>query len=36
MYRTEIGQGTLAFTKQMLRVFNFVELEELDPMIAEV
>jgi hypothetical protein len=30
MYRTEIGQGTLAFTKQMLRVFNFIELEELD------
>jgi hypothetical protein len=30
MYRTEIGQWTLAFTKQMLRVFNFVELEELD------
>jgi 16S rRNA A1518/A1519 N6-dimethyltransferase RsmA/KsgA/DIM1 with predicted DNA glycosylase/AP lyase activity len=35
MYRIEIGQGTLAFTKQMLRVFNFVELEELDPTIAE-
>jgi hypothetical protein len=25
-----MGQRTLAFTKQMLRVFNFVELEELD------
>jgi hypothetical protein len=25
-----MGQGTLAFTKKMLRVFNFVELEELD------
>jgi hypothetical protein len=33
MYRTEIGQGTLAFTKQMLRVFNFVELEELDHLV---
>jgi hypothetical protein len=28
--RTLIGQRTLAFTKQMLRVFNLVELEELD------
>jgi hypothetical protein len=35
MYRTKIGQGTLAFTKQMLRVFNFVELEELDHLVAE-
>jgi hypothetical protein len=35
MYRTEIGQGTLAFTKQMLRVFNFMELEELDHLVAE-
>jgi hypothetical protein len=35
MYRTEIGQGTLAFTKQMLRVLNFVELEELDRLVAE-
>jgi hypothetical protein len=35
MNRTEIGQGTLAFTKQMLRVFNFVELEELDHLVAE-
>jgi hypothetical protein len=25
-----MGQRTLAFIKQMLRVFNFVELEELD------
>jgi hypothetical protein len=25
-----MGQGTLAFTNQMLRVFNIVELEELD------
>jgi hypothetical protein len=25
-----MGQRTLAFTKQMLRVFNFVELEEPD------
>jgi hypothetical protein len=30
-----MGQRTLAFTKQMLRVFHFVELEELDPTIAE-
>ena len=30
MYRTEIGQGTLAFTKQMLRIFSLVELKELD------
>jgi hypothetical protein len=35
MNRTEIGQGTLAFTKQMFRVFNFVELEELDYLVAE-
>jgi hypothetical protein len=35
MYRTKIGQGTLAFTKQMLRVFNFVELEKLDHLVAE-
>ena len=34
MNRTEIGQGTLAFTKQMLRVFNSVELEELDNLVA--
>jgi hypothetical protein len=25
-----MGQRTLAFTKQMLRVFNLIELEELD------
>jgi hypothetical protein len=25
---------TLAFTKQMLRVFNFVELEELDHLVV--
>jgi hypothetical protein len=25
-----MGQRTLAFTKQMLRVFNIVELEEFD------
>jgi hypothetical protein len=29
-----MGQGTLAFTKQMLRVFNLVELEELDHLVA--
>jgi hypothetical protein len=30
-----IGQGTLAFNKQMLRVFNFVELEEFDLLVTE-
>jgi hypothetical protein len=30
-----MGQRTLAFTKQMLRVFNLVELAELDHMVAE-
>jgi hypothetical protein len=30
-----MGQRTLAFTKQMLRVFDLVELEELDHMVAE-
>jgi hypothetical protein len=30
MYMTWIGQGTLGFTKQMLRIFSLVELEELD------
>ena len=30
-----MGQRTLAFTKQMLRVFNFVELEEFDLFAAE-
>jgi hypothetical protein len=29
-----MGQRTLAFTKQMLRVFNLVELEELDHLDA--
>jgi hypothetical protein len=35
MHRTKMGQGTLAFTKQMLRVFNFVELEEFDLLVTE-
>jgi hypothetical protein len=30
-----MGQWTLAFTKQMLRVFNLVELEELDHLVAK-
>ena len=30
-----MGQRTLAFTKQMLWVFNLVELEELDHLVAE-
>jgi hypothetical protein len=30
-----MGQRTLAFTKQMLRVFNFVELDEFDLLVAE-
>jgi hypothetical protein len=30
-----MGQRTLAFTKQMLRVFNFVELEEPDHLVDE-
>jgi hypothetical protein len=34
LYRIEIGQGTLASTKQMLRVFNLVELEEPDHLVA--
>jgi hypothetical protein len=34
MYRINMGQGTLAFTKQMLRVFNLVELEEPDHLVA--
>jgi hypothetical protein len=29
-----MGQRTLAFTKQMLRVFNLVELKELDHLVA--
>jgi hypothetical protein len=30
-----MGQRTLDFTKQMLRDFNFVELEESDHLVAE-
>jgi hypothetical protein len=30
-----MGQRTLAFTKQMLRVFNFVKLEEFDHLVAK-
>jgi hypothetical protein len=30
-----MGQRTLAFTKQMLRVFNFIELEEPDHLVAK-
>jgi hypothetical protein len=30
-----MGQRTLAFTKQMLRVFNLIELEELGYLVAE-
>jgi hypothetical protein len=30
-----MGQRTLAFTKQMLRVFSLVELEELDHLVIE-
>jgi hypothetical protein len=29
-----MGQRTLAFTKQMFRVFNLVELEEPDHLVA--
>ena len=29
-----MGQRTLAFTKQMLRVFSLMELEELDHLVA--
>jgi hypothetical protein len=29
-----MGQRTLAFTKQMLRIFNLVELEEPDHLVA--
>jgi hypothetical protein len=29
-----MGQRTLAFTKQMLRVLNFTELEEPDHLVA--
>jgi hypothetical protein len=35
MFRTEIGQGTLAITKQMLRVFDLVELEECEHLVAK-
>jgi hypothetical protein len=30
-----MGQRTLAFTKQMLRVFSLVELEEPDHLVTE-
>jgi hypothetical protein len=30
-----MSQRTLAFIKQMLRVFDLVELEELDHLVAE-
>jgi hypothetical protein len=30
-----MGQRTLSFTKQMLRVFNLVELEELGHLVIE-
>jgi hypothetical protein len=30
-----MGQRTLALTKQMLRVFNLVELEELGHLVVE-
>jgi hypothetical protein len=30
-----MGQRILVFTKQMLRVINFVELEEPDHLVAE-
>jgi hypothetical protein len=30
-----MGQRTLAFTKQMLRVFDLVELEEFNLLVAE-
>jgi hypothetical protein len=29
-----MGQGKLAFTKQMLKVFNLVEFKELDHLVA--
>jgi hypothetical protein len=29
-----MGQRTFAFTKQMLRVFDLVELEEIDLLVA--
>jgi hypothetical protein len=30
-----MGHRTLAFTKQMLRIFNLVELEKLDHLVVE-
>jgi hypothetical protein len=30
-----MGQRTLAFTKQMLRIFNLIELRELDQLVAD-
>ena len=30
-----MGQRTLAFTKQMLRIFNLIELGELDHLVVE-
>jgi hypothetical protein len=30
-----MGQRTLAFTKQMLRIFNLVELDEFDLLVTE-
>ena len=30
-----MGQRTLAFTKQMLRVFSLIELRELDHLVVE-
>jgi hypothetical protein len=30
-----MGQRTLVFTKQMLRIFSLVELEEFDFLVAE-
>jgi hypothetical protein len=30
-----MGQRTLAFTKQMLRIFNLIELKEFDLLVAE-
>jgi hypothetical protein len=31
-----MGQRALAFTKQMLRIFSLVELEEFDPLVAKL
>jgi hypothetical protein len=36
MNRTEIGQRTLASTKQMLRAFDLVELEEFNHLVAMI